>query len=155
MQAAFLAQLSVSLLSYADDLVANNNLDRGIFSVLNVIWFTSMGGSLFIAGVSGLFAARRMVSSYMAQLGVGDNLATISHRGLKTVLCVLIFLFFDTLGGLLVLAGAQMQESTILGNKTLSIVILAILYVFLFFLGLWIFWILRYHSPTAQSQEAV
>lgn len=110
-----------------------------------------MCGSLFIAGISGLLAARRMASAHGDQ--IGD-----AHRGLKVLfICVLVFLFLQTLGGLFLLGGAQMEQAAMPGSKNrLSIrILLPIFLVVLILSEVWTLKILIYDIPSAQSQEHV
>ena len=58
-QGAALTSLSISLLSYANDLSTTSRLSPRSLLALNCLYFIIAGGSLFIASISGILAGLR------------------------------------------------------------------------------------------------
>ena len=109
-----MASLSVSLLSYAASLAQNDALDNNTLIVLNSIWFITTGGSLFIAGSTGLVAAVIGTLSPPAK----PNKARLQFYANGVTFFMILGLFimlFAMVAGLILLANS-LAVNTRLGN---------------------------------------
>lgn len=92
-QGGVIVAFSISLLSFANDLKANNHLDGPAFLTIILLYFTTAGGSLFIAVVVGILAVlpQRETSSKRHKFGIA-LLAFFLSIMLLAMLAGLIFM---------------------------------------------------------------
>ncbi|KAJ7898987.1 hypothetical protein B0H13DRAFT_2519692 [Mycena leptocephala] len=118
--AAFIASLSLSLLSYAASLAQSNALTNDALLVLNSIWFITTGGSLFIAGCTGIVAAAA---------GLGPSRyhphSNTKYRRWGSIIIILglFTMLFTMVGGFIVLSNS-LAVNTPLGNVHLPAVVI-------------------------------
>ncbi|KAJ7157673.1 hypothetical protein C8R43DRAFT_1125342 [Mycena crocata] len=117
--AAFIASISLSFLSYTVALAQINALNNSALLALYFIFHITTGGSLFIAGCTGLVAVT-------AGAGHRHSRRRAKYRRLGGVVLVvgLFLMLFTMLGGLIVLANAQTVDNTPVGNVHLRAAIL-------------------------------
>jgi hypothetical protein len=132
----FIASLSLSLLSYASSLANNKALDNKSLLVLNWIWFITTGGSLFIAGSTGIVAA--MLGAQSVRPKSRQGYLRLAY--LVIIIPGLFVMLFAMVTGLLLLAN-NLTVDTPLGNvhlpSTIIFPLLAIAITIMILVSVW------------------
>ena len=108
-----MASLSISFLTYAASLAQNGALDNNTLLVLNSIWFITTGGSLFIAGSTGLVAA--VIGTLPPPAKPKARLQFYASFVTFFVILGLFIMLFSMVAGLILLANG-LSVNTPLGN---------------------------------------